>query len=620
MSRLTRRTMIAASATTSLVLAAPRLAGAQATFTETHGLSAFGDLKYGPDFKQFDYVNPQAPKGGTFVHTASTWAFNQNPNTFNTMNTLVLRGDAPPGLEQIFATLMSRAADEPDAMYGFAASHVGISQDRLTYRFVIRDTARFHDGTPITGADVAWSMMTLKEKGHPLLRIVLRDLAGAEADGDKAVLVRFAPGRSRDLPLTVAGLPILSRAWYANRDFEASTMDVPMGSAAYKVGRFEPGRFIEYDRVRDWWGEGLPVTVGQDNFDTVRVEFFRDRDVAFEAFKSRTYTFREEFTSRAWATQYDFPAARDGRVKRAELPDQTPSGAQGWFINTRREKFRDPRLREAIALAFDFEWTNKQVMFDSYIRTHSFFQNSTMMAKGSPSAAEVAILEPFRDRVPAEVFGEPFVPPVTDASGQDRTVLRRATQLLREAGYVLRDNRLLDPQGRAITIEFLDFEPSLERHTQPFIANLKRIGIEAQIRRVDSAQYQSRLKDYDFDMTIRRYSLSLTPGESLRTFFGSDAGKSPGSSNLAGIADPVVDALIEKVIGASNREELTICCRALDRVLRAGRYWVPHWYKGTHWFAYWDQFGFPATKPAYSRGVPGTWWFDREKAAKIERT
>jgi microcin C transport system substrate-binding protein len=618
--RLSRRTVLTlAAGAAGAGLLGPQALRAQAE-TESHGLSSFGDLKYPADFRHFDYVNPQAPKGGTFVHTAASWAFNQNPTTFNTMNTLVLRGDAPPGLDGIFASLMTGSGDEPDSMYGLVAERVRMSADGLTYRFTIRDIARFHDGTPITAEDVAWSFLTLKEKGHPLLRVVLRDLAGAEAESAKVVVIRFAPGRSRSLPLTVAGLPILSKAWYANRDFEASTMDVPLGSAAYKVGRFEAGRFIEYDRVRDWWGEKLPVGLGQNNFDTIRLEFFRDRDVAFEAFKSRTYTFREEFTSRAWATQYDFPAAKDGRVVRREISDETPSGAQGWFINTRREKFAHPKLREALGLAFDFEWTNKNVMFDSYRRTHSFFQNSPLMATGAPSAEELAVLEPFRGKVADEVFGEPYVPPVSNGSGQDRNLLRQATQLLREAGFTLRDNRLLDAAGRPMTVEFLDFDNSLERHTQPFVANLRRLGIEANIRRVDSAQYQARLKDYDFDLTIRRYSLSLTPGESLRTFFGSQSGRQPGSQNLAGIADPVIDALIDKILAANSRAELTVLCRCLDRVLRSGRYWVPNWYKPSSWLAYWDMFGFPETKPRYAKGVPSTWWFDPAKAARIERS
>ncbi|MCZ0737392.1 extracellular solute-binding protein [Phreatobacter sp. AB_2022a] len=616
MFRPSRRSVLTlAAAGAGAGLLGPRASG-QAE-RETHGISSFGDLKYGPDFKHFDFVNPGAPKGGTFIHSPSSWGFNQNPNTFNTMNTFVLRGDAPPQLDGIYASLMAGGGDEPDSLYGLAAERVRISADGLTYRFRLRDIARFHDGSPITAADVAWSLTTLKEKGHPILRVLLRDVAGAEAEEERLVKVTFAEGRARDLPLTVAGMPILSKAYYATRDFEASTMELPLGSSAYKVGRFEPGRFIEYERVKDWWGEKLPVSVGQNNFDIVRLEFFRDRDVAFEAFKSRAYTFREEFTARVWATQYDFPAVRDGRVVRKELPDETPSGAQGWFINTRRPKFADRRVREALGLAFDFEWTNKNVMFDAYKRTHSFFQNSPLMASGPPSPEELALLEPFRGKVAEEVFGTPYSPPASDGSGQDRNLLRRATALLREAGCTLRDNKLLDPQGQPLTVEFLDFENSLERHTQPFVANLRRLGIEAGIRRVDSAQYQSRLKDYDFDMTVRRYSLSLTPGEGMRSFFGSASGREPGSNNLAGIADPVLDALIEKALVASSRAELTVICKAIDRVLRAGRYWVPNWYKGSHTIAFWDLFGFPETKPRYSRGAPATWWYDQAKAAKL---
>jgi microcin C transport system substrate-binding protein len=618
MPRLSRRSVLTIAASAGAGLLTPRAWASEER--ETHGISSFGELKYPADFKHFDYVNPGAPKGGTLIHTASTVSLNQNFTTFNSLNTFVLRGDAPPQLDGIFASLMAGAGDEPDSLYGLAAERVRISADGLIYRFTLRDIAKFHDGTPIRAEDVAWSVVTLKEKAHPLLRFVLRDVVGAEPEGERLVAIRFAPGRARSLPLTTAGLPILSKAWYATRDFEASTMEVPLGSAAYKVGRFETGRFIEYERVKDWWGEKLPVSVGQNNFDIIRLEFFRDRDVAFEAFKSRTYTFREEFTSRAWATQYDFPAAKDGRVVRREVPDETPSGAQGWFINIRREKFAHPKAREAIGLAFDFEWTNKNVMYDSYLRTHSLFQNSPMMAFGPPSPEEVAVLEPFRGKVPDEVFGEPFVPPVSNGSGQDRNLLRRATGLLREAGFTLRDNKLVDAQGRPMTIEFLDYDSSLERHTQPFVANLRRLGIESNIRRVDPAQYQSRLKEYDFDLTIRRYSLSLTPGESMRTFFGSESGKQPGSQNLSGIADPVVDALISKALAANTRPELMIICRALDRVLRSGRYWVPCWSKGTHWLAYWDQFGFPETKPKYARGAPATWWFDPAKAARLERT
>jgi microcin C transport system substrate-binding protein len=414
-------------------------------------------------------------------------------------------------------------------------------------------------------------------------------------------------------------LPVFSRAYYGSHPFDQSTLDIPLGSGPYKVGRFEPGRFIEYQRVADWWGADLPVSRGQHNFDVLRYEFYRDRDVGFEGFTSRNYLFREEFTSRIWATRYDFPAIKDGRVKREVLPDDTPSGAQGWFLNTRRDKFKHPKLREALICAFDFEWTNKTIMYGSYERTHSVFQNSDMMAKGKPGPDELALLEPFRGKVPDEVFGEPYVPPVTDGSGQDRALLRRGAQLLREAGYPVKDGKRVTPGGEPVTIEFLLEEPSFQPHHMPYIKNLATLGIEATLRIVDAAQMQRRRNDFDYDVVIQRFGFSATPGDSLRSYFSSEAAKLKGSQNLAGIADPAIDAMIDRIIAAESRAALTTACRALDRLIRAGRYWVPHWYKASHWIAYWDQFGRPAQKPRYARGVLETWWTDRDKAAKLDR-
>jgi microcin C transport system substrate-binding protein len=514
---------------------------------------------------------------------------------------------------------MARSSDEPDAMYGFAARSVQISEDRTQYRFAMRPQARFHDGSPLTAHDVAFSLTILKEKGHPIIAQLLRDLEGAEAMDDATVLVRFAPKRARDVPLFAASLPIFSRTFYAGRKFDETTLEAPLGSGAYKVGRFEPGRFIEYERVKDWWGEAVPAIKGTSNFDHVRFEYYRDRDVGFEGFTAKSYLFREEFTSRTWATRYDFPAIKDGRVKREVLPDDTPSGAQGWFINTRRDRFKDPRVREAMIDAFDFEWTNKNIMYGSYERTQSVFQNSDMMARGKPSPEELALLEPFRGKVSDEVFGEPFVPPVSDGSGQDRALLRKASQLLREAGWSVKDGKRVDAKGEHLKIEFLLEEPSFQPHHMPYIKNLATLGIDATLRIVDPVQFRARRDDYDFDVAIQRFNFSSTPGDSLRTFFTSQAAAIKGSQNLSGMADPVIDALVEKVIAADNRAALNTACRALDRVIRAGRYWVPQWYKATHWIAYWDVFGCPPKKPRYSRGVPETWWYDAEKAAKVER-
>jgi microcin C transport system substrate-binding protein len=582
-------------------------------------MSAFGDLAYPPDFQHFSYVDPNAPKGGLFSQIGPDRQFNQNSLTFNSLNSYILKGDAAQGLELTFATLMARSGDEPDAMYGLAAEKVRRTADGLTYQFFIRPQARFHDDTPLTAHDVAFSLNILKEKGHPLITQSLRDFTGAKANDERSVTATFAPKRARDVPLFVAGLPIFSRAYYAMKRFDESTLEAPLGSGAYKVGRFEAGRFIEYERVKDWWGADLPVARGQNNFDIVRFEFYRDRDVGFVGFTAENYLFREEFTSRTWATRYDFPAMNDGRVKRDTLPDDTASGAQGWFINTRRPQFSDPRLREALIDAFDFEWTNKTIMYGAYERTVSVFQNSDMMAKGLPSPEEITLLTPFRDKLPPEVFGEPYLPPVSDATGQNREQLRKAAQLLAAAGCVIKDGKRTLPGGEPITIEFLLDEQAFEPHHMPFIKNLATLGIDATIRLVDPVQYQARRDGFDFDITIDRFSFSATPGDSLRSFFSSQAAALKGSNNLAGIADPAVDALIDAIVAADTRPALITACRALDRVIRAGRYWIPQWYKASHWIAYWDVFGHPPAQPRYFRGIPDTWWYDPDKAAKLER-
>jgi microcin C transport system substrate-binding protein len=603
MARLSRRHLLGLGVGALSAATRFRPVAAAESTAEAHGMSAFGDLKYPADFHHFDYVKPDAPKGGLFSLIPSNRAYNQSFQTFSSLNAYILKGEGAQGMDMTFVPLMVRANDEPDAMYGLAAKSVQISPDKLTYRFAMRPEARFHDGSKLTAHDAAFSLTTLKEKGHPLIVVQLRDMAKAEAFDDATLVVTFAAKRARDVPLYVAGLPIFSKAYYSERPFDESTLDIPLGSGPYKVGKFEANRYIEFTRVKDWWAADLPVNRGSYNFDVVRYEFYRDRDVAFEGFTGKNYLYREEFTARVWATRYDFPAVKDGRVKRELLPDETPSGAQGWFINTRREQFRDPRVREALIDAFDFEWTNKTIMYGAYARTHSPFQNSDMMVNGPPSPEELALLEPFRGQVPDEVFGAPFVPPVSDGSGQDRALLRKASQLLTDAGLVIKDGKRLLPNGEVFKIEFLVDEPSLQPHHAPYIKNLGTLGIEASFRLVDAVQYRARVEDFDFDMTIERFSMSATPGDSMRAFFSSQAAATKGSYNLAGIASPPIDALVAKIIGAENRADLTIACRAFDRVFRAGRYWVPQWYRTNHPIAYWDQFAHPEKPPRYSGGV-----------------
>jgi microcin C transport system substrate-binding protein len=582
-----------------------------------HGLSVFGDLKYPAGFKQFDYVVPDAPKGGTLALVPSSWAYNQNPQTFNTLNTLILKGDAPVGMTVIFDSLMVRALDEPDAIYGLVAEGVEISADRNTYRFFLRPEARWHNDEQLTAEDVAFSLNILKEKGHPLISQTIREMAGAKALSAQEVEVTFTGDQSRDLAQTVAALPIISKTYYESRPFDETTMDAPLGSGPYKVGDLASGRYINYDRVEDYWGKDLPVMRGQYNFDTIRYEFYRDRDVAFEAFKAGKYLFREEFTSRVWATGYDFPAVNDGRVTRLTLPDDTPSGAQGWFLNTRLAKFSDPRVREALIYAFDFEWTNRTLFHDLYKRTHSYFQNSDMMAVGEPDEAELKLLEPWRGKVPDEVFGEPFSAPVSNGSGQDRKLLRHAAKLLKEAGWTVDGGQLRNAAGEVLRIQFIDNDGSMERVVQPYIRNLKLLGIDAGFRVVDASQYQSRLNDFDYDLITRRYSMAPTPGEGIKQFWTTESAAVPGSANLSGIADPAIDALTTIVIEAETRAEQITAARALDRLLRAGRYWVPHWYKAEHNLAFWDVFDRPDEKPRYARGVVETWWLDADKAANL---
>jgi len=570
----------------------------------SHGLSAFGDLAQPEDFQAFAYVNPDAPKGGAL--SLIGWG---GVTTFNSLNNYILKGDAAQGLELLFDSLMTRAQDEPDAVYGLIAESAEVADDGKSATFYLRPEAHFSDGTPVTADDVVFSFETLKEKGHPLFSQTLRDVEKAEAIDPATVRYTFKGELVRDLPLTVAELPVFSKAYYTGKAFDETTLESPLGSGPYLVDDFRQGRNITYKRNPDYWAKDLPVNKGRWNLDSIRFEYFRDRTAGMEAFKAGTYDLREEFTSKVWATEYDFPAIRDGRAKKETLPDVAPSGTQGFFINTRRDKFKDKRVREALGLAFDFEWTNRNMFFNLYNRTQSYFENSPMKAEGKPSDAERTLIEGLGVEVDADALGPVATPPVSDGSGRDRASLQRASKLLDEAGWRIKDKKRVNDKGKPLTLEFLTFDPTFERIVAPYVKNLELLGIDARIRRVDPAQYQQRLKDFDFDVTTRRYVMRNTPGVELRSYFGSHAADLGGSLNLAGIKDPAVDALIEKIIGAESREDMKTAAQALDRILRAGYYWVPHWYKASHSIAYWDKFGRPETKPKFDRGILDTWWF-----------
>ncbi len=596
------------------LLGAGARAAEQAPTVRAHGISAFGDLKYPADFAHFDYVNPDAPKGGVWSGRGAGAS-----NTFDSLNPYILKGEPAQGIGVTFDSLLVGSSDEPDSAYGLVAKTIEYPQDRSWAIFEMRPEARFSDGSPVTAEDVVFTYETLRDKGSPGIRLRMRDVASAEALGPLKVRFVFAPDVShRDLPAFVGGLPIFSKAWWATRDFEASTLEPILGSGQYVIEEVKPGRSITYKRREDYWGADLPVNVGTGNFDRLKFEYFKDYTAAFEAFKAGAFTFHEEFFSKIWATGYDFPAVRKGWVKREALPDGRPSGTQGFWMNMRREKFRDPRVREAIALGFDFEWSNKTLFHGLYKRTDSFFENSPLEATGLPSPEEAALLAPLAADLPAGVLTEPaYSPPVSNGSGSDRRLLRRAMKLLDAAGWKIVDGMRRNAKGEPLTIEILDDSPTFQRIIGPYVENLRKMGIDASLRIVDPAQYQSRQKSFDYDMVPGRFVMSLTPGPELYNLFGSASADQQGTPNLTGVANPAVDALIGKIVGARSRVEMVTAARALDRALRAMHIWVPNWYKGSHTIAYWDVFGRPATKPPYARGVLGLWWWDEKKAAKL---
>ncbi len=596
----------------AVLVAVAAVAPAAQAAERSHGLSAFGDLKYPADFKHFDYVNPDAPKGGRLATMPTS-----SINTFNEFNGFVLRGDPAEGLGLLFDSLMVRALDEPDAVYGLIAESAEVADDKMSVTFHLRPEARFRDGTPVTADDVVFTLETVKTKGHPRYQLSLRDVAGATAPDPHTVTYQFNGENVRDLPVLVATLPVLSKAYYTANDFLKESLDPPLGSGPYAIADFRQGTYVTYKRRPDYWAADLPVNRGRYNFDEIRFEYYRDRAVGLEAFKAKAYDLREEFTSKSWATEYDIPAVRAGQILKLTLPDGRPSGAQGMFINMRRAKFADPRLREALDYAFDFEWTNKTLFFGLYTRTASYFENSDLKAEGKPSAGELALLEPFKDRLPPEVFGEPYSPPVTDASGRFRPSTRMASKLLDEAGWPLQDGVRRNAKGEPLEIEFLIDDPVTERILGPYTGRLTDLGVKASLRRIDATEEQERLRRFDFDVVTERYSLSPTPGPEVRAYWSSEAAREDGSFNLSGIADPVTDALIGKILAAKSRDDLRTACRAIDRVLRAGHYWVPEWFKPVHHIATWDKYSRPAVQPKYDAGILDTWWYDKEKAARL---
>ncbi len=589
---------------------------------ERHGFAILGTLKYGPDFKHFDYVDPQAPKGGT----VRLWF----QGTFDSLNPFILKGVPAAGHNPFapsggfllpFENLMVASADEPDSYYGLVARSVELPPSREWVAFRLRPEARFHDGSRITAEDVVFSFETLKTNkfANPNYRVLYEDIVEARALAPDHVRFTFKAGAvTRDLASHVAVMPILSKAYYVQHDFAKASLEVPLSSGPYEVELVDPGRSITYRRVKDHWAKDLPAYRGRYNFDRLQWIYFRERTIGLQALFAGKLDFREEFTSRDWATRYDVPAVKDGRIIRELVADETPSGSQAFFLNTRREKFKDRRVRKALGLVFDFEWTNETIFHDAYLRTRSIFENSELAARAAPTPAELELLKPARGKLPDAAFEKPFLPPVNGGVRALRPNLRAARRLLEEAGWRIVDKLLVDREGNHFRIEFLSFLQGFERIVLPYTENLRRLGIEATFRLVEPSQYQRRLITFDYDVVTSRFVSSLTPGVGLRNFWSSTSARAEGSRNLAGVADPVIDSLVENVIAARNRDELRVATRALDRMVMWNHYLVPQWYLASHRIAYWDVFGRPESKPKYALGFLDTWWIDPAKRARIE--
>jgi microcin C transport system substrate-binding protein len=596
-----------------LVVAAV-LAALPAFAEPRHGISVFGNLDYPADFQHFKWVNPDAPKGGTLRI--------RDLGTFDTLNFYILRGARPGSIinheVRIHDTLMARSYDEPDAHYALIAKSADVAADGKSVTFELDQRARFHDGSGVTAEDVVFSLEVLKTKGHPILRNVF-EKASATDLGEGRVRFDMADGAPRDLAVKIAGsLPILSATYYETVDFEKTTLTPPLGSGPYQIGKVNQGTSITLDRTKDYWAADLPVNRGLWNFDAIRIDWYADRTSALLAFFADEYDLREEFTSKSWSTEYDDKVpVKDGRILRATTSDGRPSGMQGWFFNTRRLRFADRRVREALDLAFDFEWTNRNLFYGLYKRTQSIFENSPLRHTGQPSDAELALLKPYADTLPPEVMTSAFQGPETDGDKGIRQNLRRAHGLLKQAGWSVQDGVLKNAEGVIFTLEFIMFQPSFGRIIGPYAQNLERLGIQVSQRLVDAAQYVERVKKFDFDVVTARFSPPETPGAEMWSYFGSKQAGINGTNNYAGVRDPAVDNLIEQALAAPDRETLLTALRALDRVIMWGRYIVPQWYKGEHNLAFWDRFGRPdAVKPPYHRGVINAWWFDADKAAK----
>ena len=585
------------------------LAQAQEGGSKVHALTLGDAPKYGPDFKHLDYVNPDAPKGGSVVFEAN--------GTYDSFNPFISKGN-PAALPDLFETLTISPDDDALTEYGLLAESMEVAPDKSWVVFNLRPEAKWHDGQPITAEDVIFSLNILKEKGDPFYRFYYADVVKAEKVGEHGVKFTFKTGGNRELPVIMGQLTVLPKHWWESRKFENVLLEPPLGSGPYKLSKYELGRSYTMERVPDYWGKDLPIRIGTNNYDRIRYDYYLDRDVSMEAFKSGAIDFRRENQAKRWATGYDFPAVQDGRVKKEVVPHKNPQGMQGYVLNLRRPMFQDARVRQAMILAFDFEWSNKTLFYGLYKRTRSYFQNSEMEAKGLPSPEELEILNPLKGQIPDQVFTTEYNPPTTDGSGNNRDNLEQAAKLLDEAGWkIVSGKRTKD--GTAMSMEFLIDDPAFERIAEPYAQNLRRLGIDVKLRNVDSAQYQRRLEEFDYDVISTVFGQSLSPGNEQREFWGSAAADQQASRNYMGIKDPAIDKLIDLIVNVQSRHDLIIRCRALDRVLQWNYFMVPHWHLPAFQLAYWDKFGMPAKRPDPLYGFGSdSWWIDPAKEAALK--
>ncbi len=580
-----------------------------------------------PDFPYFPYVNPNAPKGGE-VHLAFG-------GTFDNFNPFILRGTAPLGMVgswiilpggsgsgasvgHVWESLLTSSADEGDAAYGHLAQTIELPQSRLWVAFDINPAAKFSDGTSVTAEDVAWSYNMLMAQGRPSFQVQFGDVKDVEVTGERRVVFHFKSNENRELPLLVGGLPVMPKHFFAGRDFSRPLTDPPIGSGPYRITSYSMGRDMVFQRNPDWWARDLPTGKGTNNFDTVRIDYYRDLTVAMEAFKAGDVDIRSENTAARWATAYDFPAVQKGLVIKHDFRHHLPTGLQGWAMNTRRPVFADARVRNALGLVYDFEWANKNLFYDNYTRTSSYFDNSDLASSGIPQGEELKLLEPFRKELPPDLFTQPFTLPVTDGSGNNRAQMIQALKLMEQAGWHVKDRKLVDASGQQMSFTILLPDPSYERVALPYVQDIQRLGIDARVRTVDPAQYQHLTDDFDFDMTLYIYPEDDVPGNELRDYFTCAGAKAQGSSNLPGICDPAVDALVDKVIAAPDRPTLLTAAHALDRVLLWRWYMVPNYSNQNFHVAWWNKFGYP-DKPIREGVNFDTWWVDAATAAATDK-